>query len=156
MNLKDSGLRFAFAIEGYLDHELKNDTRFVKQIARIVTKLDGVTRERFIDYHRCTTKDLNEFAPPTSDSKALLKSFQTDDDRGLYCLDWDALGDELEIWGVNDDANYQRFEFLLLPCNYVHAEYGETDDSVSSDCIANRETQMAYLGNMKLVIYMNE
>ena len=34
VNLKDSGLRFAFGIEGYLDSELKNDNRFVKSMVR--------------------------------------------------------------------------------------------------------------------------
>ena len=34
VNLKESGLRFAFGIEGFLDSELKNDNRFVKSMVR--------------------------------------------------------------------------------------------------------------------------
>lgn len=32
LNLRDSGLRVAFGIEGYLDNELKDDPRYVKTL----------------------------------------------------------------------------------------------------------------------------
>ena len=52
--------------------------------------------------------------------------------------------------------SYQRFEYVLVPCNYVHAEIGPTDDKVAEECIADRDEQMKYLGNMRLVIYTTE
>ena len=36
VNLLDADMRFAVGFEGYLDHQLKNDTRYVKVLARIV------------------------------------------------------------------------------------------------------------------------
>ena len=61
----------------------------------------------------------------------------TNPDRNLYCLDWEKYGEELEIWGVDFDVDsYQRFEFVLVPCNYVHPT---TDDFVADECIADRD-----------------
>ena len=106
VNFKDNGVRFAFGVEGYLDKQLKDDPRYVKWIVRFVTKVDGVKEERFVDVHKCTAADLDEFAPPSNDSAALLEAYKTDPDRNLFCLDWDELGDDLAIWGVQDDASY--------------------------------------------------
>ena len=47
-------------------------------------------------------------------------------------------------------------EFLIVPCNYVHTEFGDIGDTISAECIANHTAQMTYLGNMRLVVYMNE
>ena len=38
----------------------------------------------------------------------------------------------------------------------MHAEFGETDDSVSKECIANRTEQINYLGNMKVLLYVSD
>lgn len=35
-------MRFAFAIEGYFDNELKDDESYVKLIARLKRRKDGV------------------------------------------------------------------------------------------------------------------
>ena len=59
--------------------------------------------------------------------------------RGLYCFDWDQHGDILSIWGgSSNDALYQRIEVDLLPCNYIHAQYGDVGDSIDPECIADR------------------
>ena len=51
--------------------------------------------------------------------------------RHLFCIDWEKFGSEVAIWGTeNDEISYQRFEYLILPCNYVHAEFGDIGDSV--------------------------
>ena len=114
---------------------------------RLYTKTNGVSHETILDFHQCTAEDYEQFAPPTADSLALLEHYKTDDKRGLFCLDWDQLGDELNLWGINDEDFYQRVEFLLVPCNYVHAEFGDYGDTISPECIANHTAQMAYLGN---------
>ena len=83
--------------------------------------------------------------------------YLNDPERYLYCLDWDKYGEEIAIWGVEDDSEkYQKFEYVLVPCNYAHAEYGDTGDSVANECIANRTQQQDYLSNMKMVVYSNE
>ena len=76
--------------------------------------------------------------------------------RGLFCPDWQQLDDELAIWSIEDDDNYQRLELVLLPCNYVHAEFGPTDDYVRPGCIGDLDQQRGYLGNMKSIVYISE
>ena len=76
--------------------------------------------------------------------------------RGLFCVDFEQLDEELAIWSIEDDDNYQRIEIILLPCNYVHAEFGHTDDFVRPECIRDLEEQRNYLGNMKSMVYISE
>ena len=71
----------------------------------------------------------------------------------LFCVDQERYRDILEIWGnENDEREYQRFEFNLVPCNYVHAQMGPTDDYVAKECIADLDKQREYLGNLKVVL----
>ena len=127
-------------MEGYLDSELKEDKKYVKGLARLVYKRNGVSGESILPYHYCTAEELDEFAPPIEDSVGLFEVYKTSQTRHLYCLDWKKFGDDLAIWGTeNDEISYQRFEFVLLPCNYIHAEFGPTDDFIADECIANRE-----------------
>ena len=156
MNFMQSKIRFAFGIEGFLDKELKNDPRYVKSFARMYGRKDGKNYEKFIDFHVCTDDDYALFSPPAPESESMLESMKTREGRGLYCMDWDALADDIEIWSVSEDDNYQRWEFVLLPCNYVHAEFGDVGDFVGEECIADLDTQTNYLGNMKSIIYIDE
>ena len=58
LNLRDSGLRFAFGIEGWRDKELKDDPRYVKTIVRQVGQPDGGPRyEKLLPYHHCEVED---------------------------------------------------------------------------------------------------
>ena len=58
----------------------------------------------------------------------------------------------MEVWGTeNDQINYQRFEWVLLPCNYLHRELGVTDDFIADECIADRDKQIEYLGNIRIM-----
>ena len=71
------------------------------------------------------------------------------------------MGDKLAIWGgTSDSDSYQRFEFVVVPCNYVHAEYGPTGypylDTIPNNCVANKTQQIEYLGNMKMVILTDD
>ena len=139
-NFRDKNARFAFAVEGFLDKELKDDTHYVKWLARLFWKKNGVEGETILPYHYCTADELDEFAPPMGDSVGLFDIFKNSPTRHLFCLDWDKLGEDLNIWGTeNDELNYQRFEYVLLPCNYMHAEFGPTGDSIAEECIADRE-----------------
>ena len=44
----------------------------------------------------------------------------------------------------------------MVPCNYIHAELGPTNDTVHESCIPDRQQQMDYLGNMQMVVYTDE
>ena len=134
-----------FVIEGYLDFETKFDPRFVKGLARLVEHKDNEHKEIIIPYHKCTSRDFEMFPMPSSDSKALYDVYK-EGKRSLFCLDWDANGDDLTIWGEEHDLiTYQRFEFNLVPCNYVHPN---TDDIRAEECIEDRLAQENYLRNM--------
>lgn len=72
-------------------------------------------------------------------------------------MDWDKLGDQLEIWGTeNDEISYQRFEWLFVPCNYLHGYLGDSGDTISEKCIADKKQQQEYLGNMRVIVLIDE
>ena len=57
----------------------------------------------------------------------------------MFCLDWDLVGDDVEVFGNFDiETEYQSLEYLIVPCNYVHAEFGPTNDTVVEGCIADK------------------
>ena len=44
-----------------------------------------------------------------------------------------------------------------MPCNYNHLQYGHADQvPTSPECVADHEAQKAYLGNMKMMVYIND
>ena len=57
VNLLDEEIRFAFAIEGSLDLTFKNDTRYVKYIARLVGLQEEESFEIITPFHICTEED---------------------------------------------------------------------------------------------------
>ena len=86
-NFHESDLHFAFGVEGYLDKKTKDDTRFIKWLARLVWKRNGVEGETIIPYHRCTREDFSKFAPPADDSVGLFELYKKSETRHLFCLD---------------------------------------------------------------------
>ena len=137
-NLVDAGIRFAFGIEGFLDKELKSDPAYVKWLVRTVRRVDGVETEKFLPFHRCRPEEYDDFATPSESAVYTLNKYKMDADRDLLCLDWDDLRDELEVWGYwTDNSSYQRIEFILAPCNYIHDKNGWQGDTIHEDCIAD-------------------
>ena len=98
-------MQFAFGVEGFIDKQLKDDPRFVKGLLRLFGNRDGIGYERLLPYHKCTDEDWQVFAPPAEDSESMFKTYRDNPDRNLFCIDWDKLEDELEIWGVEDDTD---------------------------------------------------
>ena len=127
-------------------------------MSRLLYKRNGQRGEKIIPHHKCTKEELDDFAPPVADSVALFELYrQADSERHLFCLDWDRFGDDLAIWGTeNDEFSYQRFEYTLLPCNYIHAEYGDIGETMHPECTTDRDKQIEYLGNMRLVFLTTE
>lgn len=64
--LDDFGFRIAFAVEGYLESKLRNDHRYVKYMARVVTKTAGVSSETIIPHRLCTDDSMSQFSPPAN------------------------------------------------------------------------------------------
>ena len=139
LNFDAAPMRIAFGIQGYLDKELKNDEHYVKTFTRLYYLRDGEYGETMIPNRRCRKEDYDLFAPIIENEKAQLKQYR-DGDKDLLCLDWDQVGGELEIFGNFDvETEYQTFEYLVVPCNYVHAELGPTNDTIPDGCIADRK-----------------
>jgi len=43
-----------------------------------------------------------------------------------------------------------------MPCNGVHADVGDSGDSIHPECIADRKKQEDYLGNMKVIMLFTD
>ena len=138
LSFKEYDLRFAFNIEGYLDDKVKDDPNYVKYLVRMYGKKDGVPYEKILEHHKCSAEELRAFKEPMKDTQDSLQRYIDGTDRHLYCMSWDELDDEtLSLWGTENDDNYQRWEFNLLPCNYVHKQISDIGDGIHSGCIAN-------------------
>ena len=128
----------AFAVEGYIDGQLKNDPKYVKYMTRIFTKKDGVESETVIPFDFCTPEQLARFPEPAKDVQEKLDGIKDDPNRGLYCLDDEAMKG-VEIYGDETNSEHSRIEVLLLPCNYLDTNTGYTGDSIHPECIDDRE-----------------
>ena len=99
----------------------------------------GKEYEQIISTHECTPSDFDKFPDPTSSSAGLFNEYKNGE-RKLMCIDWEKYAADLEVWGADHDiSSYQRFEWILVPCNYIHAEVVPTDDYVAEECIADKE-----------------
>ena len=63
LNLNDIGFRIAFAVEGYLDEKLRDDHKYIKYLARVLTKTGGVASDTFIPVGKCTEDQIGQFTP---------------------------------------------------------------------------------------------
>ena len=55
-------------------------------------------------------------------------------------------------WGYDD---LSEIEVILVPCNYIHSEWGDIGDSVSDECIADLEKQKEFMGPLEVMILIN-
>ena len=62
--------------------------------------------------HKCSDADYDAFFTP---SKSFAKVFdQAKKRKNHYCLDE---GQQLEVFGLSDNTDYQRLDILYVPCN---------------------------------------
>ena len=100
---------------------------------------NGEWYEQFIPHRKCTAEDWARFDPIIEENRGMYEKYKNDPSYYLNCIDWDNIPDQDDIWGSNPDQNkHQWIEFVLVPCNYVHAEYGDVGDTIHEDCIADR------------------
>lgn len=113
----------AFSVEGYHSRERKSDPRYVKYLIRIVGRKNGELYERVLPYHECTDADWATFPPASKASKDSFETIKSDPKRGMFCIDWGENAneeDDIVLYGNENNDEYQRIEFMLNPCNYVH------------------------------------
>ncbi len=89
-----------------------------------------------MNLHKCTDKDWNEFDEPARGMEDQVLAVKNDPDRGMYCLDQDQM-EGLEIYGDEKNKEHARLELFLLPCNYLHTDWGYTEDTIHPECIGN-------------------
>ena len=41
---------------------------------------------------------------------------QEDPKRSLFCLDWDAIGEDLSVWGAEKYEDFAYVDIVLVPC----------------------------------------
>ena len=147
--MNDIGFRAAFSVIGYLDGEVKDDSKYVKWIVRHRGTKAGVEFETLLDVHLCTEEDYAEFSPIKPSSQVTFDAYK----EKLYCLDnWD---DSIAIGGRDGASEWQSLEAVIAPCNYIHQRWGYTEDFVAEECIADLDQQKAYLGPLHFAVYVN-
>ena len=57
----------------------------------------------------------------------------------MLCIDWHDPEIPIKIMGDEAQDNYQRLEAVLLPCNYVHTQWGYNSDSIHPECVPSLE-----------------
>ena len=72
----------------------------------------------------------------------------------MYCVDWKD-DEPYELFGTIEEDDYQRFDVILAPCNYLHTQLDYQGDSVSSECIGELDEQIKYLGPSHAIVYLN-
>ena len=72
----------------------------------------------------------------------------------MYCLDWSS-PEVLKIYGNERNDFYQRIEFVIVPCNYLHTIWGY-EDTIADECVADLDAQIDYLGPLDVMLYVTE
>lgn len=154
LNFSDTNIHFAFSVEGYLDKERKFDSRYVKYFVRLYGEKDGKSHEKVVSYHECDEKDFELFYPMDPDDETRIVQVKNDEKKGLFCVD--PVETDYEVYGGLNSNDYQSVDIVLVPCNYVHAKWGYKEDFVSEECIADLDQQLAYLGPVNFLLYIND
>ena len=113
-----------------------------------------------LKHHLCNEADYAQFYPIQNHSEGQLYEIKNDENRGFYCLDWDE-NEPFEIYGTENDDNYQRLEFLLIPCNSKWTDTGPLDfpsgaSNQGQECEERLEEQARYIGSSQILFLVNQ
>ena len=73
IKLNERNFKMALTIEDYnAPRRQKNDPRYVKWLFMMHYKINGVSTQSKLSYHKCTDEELNEFYPVQRESEAIL------------------------------------------------------------------------------------
>jgi len=145
MDLGKRKFRMAFAVEQYYSPNfLLNDPAYVRWLFHIWGKRDGVAYETFIQHHLCTDEDYAEFYPITEKSKILYQDIRDDPKRDFYCIDWNDEENPINVYGEENDNDYQRLEIILMPCNVIRTDIIYFDEPIP-ECITDLKSQTDYM-----------
>ena len=149
-------MKIAFSLEDYYEPRmLKNDPKYVKWVFRQTTRVAGETFVKTLPFHKCSDEEYAEFYPTERIYELKLQAIRKDPNRGFYCIDWDTTDQKSEIWGTEQADDYQRFDLMITPCNYINSD-SETTDTVSDECITDINAQKAYMDQSQWILLVNQ
>ena len=93
--------------------EPKNDPNYVRWVPQLVEDVDGEKAWKPLKSHPCNETDFAQFYKVAKRSEKRLQELKDTD--ALICLD-DLQEHKIEVYGEDEHTNFQRLEFLLLPC----------------------------------------
>ena len=126
----------------------------MKWIFRKYGLKDNKSFEEILPYHDCTVDDYKEFYPVDRKAALLVEDIKKNPDRGFICLDWDEVN--LEIYGSENESNYQRLEVIAMPCNSIRTDESLLDEGfISPECNRNFNAQKEYLARSHWVMLVN-
>ena len=80
---------------------------------------DGEEYEIPIELRICSEEELLDLYEPTLSAKKEFDEFLNDDDRVLYCFDWD--DENMYFQGDRHSDDFRRLEINFTPCNYLYS-----------------------------------
>ena len=87
-----------------------------------------------IPFHKCTEQDWEQFLEPGKGMGDQISAVRANPKRNMYCID---NFKNFVIYGNEKNSEYQRVEVVLVPCNYLHTQFGYTEDSIHPDCVSD-------------------
>ena len=104
LTFEDINFRVAFSMVNYFSRATLDDPRYLKYIARLVGKENGIWYERMLETHKCTEEDWALFNPVSALSEDSMNSiWNNQDKRYMFCFDKDEV---LQTWGSEGNEHY--------------------------------------------------
>lgn len=135
-DLNKINFKFAVSVENYFTRELRDSERYLKYFFRIFGMKNGEPYQQVIPSRRCNETDWEQFPPPSKDSRDAFEDIKTNAKRGMYCMDMKP-EEKMEIFGNENNREYQRIEVIITPCNYINTEFGYKGDFIDPECVDN-------------------
>ena len=73
----------------------------------------------------------------------------------MLCIDWNDPKLPIQVVGDHESGNYQRFEAVLVPCNYINTHFGHSSDTIHPECVYDLEEQIEYIGPSHWLMLIN-
>lgn len=140
VSFDEIGFKVAFAVEQYDDSRKgKDDPNFVAWTVQLTKNIGKTETVIPLKFHKCTDADYDSFYKPANSYKAMFEVARSR--KNLYCIDD---GQNVEIFGMGDQSDYQRLDFMLLPCK----QQGKI-------CSTSLQQKIEYLGSVDIVVLYN-
>ena len=90
-----------------------SDPDYVKFIVYYKRDLNGEKETIYMDFHKCTDEDYDAFYEPNIHSRKAIESARKK--KNLFCIDD---FDKVKLFGNENEPDFGRFEFIIVPCNF--------------------------------------